>query len=91
MDNHGYMFPSQLKTTFSTDSRVQNMFDILLNEEMETDKREKVSNSGSVMLYIVLYIMLGYESVVLHLSHLGCQQPDCVVKRRCRGGENLPE
>lgn len=35
-------FSSQLKTTFSTDSRVQNMFDILLNEEMEKDKREKV-------------------------------------------------
>lgn len=32
----------QLKTTFSTDSRVQNMFDILLSDEMEKDKREKV-------------------------------------------------
>ncbi len=34
--------PPQLKTTFSTDSRVQNMFDILLDDEMEKDKREKV-------------------------------------------------
>ena len=33
----------QLKTTFSTDSRVQNMFEILLDDEMEKDKREKVS------------------------------------------------
>lgn len=32
----------QLKTTFSTDSRVQNMFDILLDEEMDKDKKEKV-------------------------------------------------
>lgn len=42
-------FSPQLKTTFSTDSRVQNMFDILLNEEMEKDKREKVSNSTYVI------------------------------------------
>jgi len=32
----------QLKTSFSTDSRVQNMFDILLDEEMEKDTKEKV-------------------------------------------------
>ena len=36
------IFSPQLKTTFSTDSRVQNMFDILLDAEMEKDKREKV-------------------------------------------------
>lgn len=35
----------QLKTTFSTDSRVQNMFDILLDDEMDKEKKEKVSNS----------------------------------------------
>uniref|UniRef100_A0AAQ6IGR2 Protein unc-45 homolog B n=1 Tax=Anabas testudineus TaxID=64144 RepID=A0AAQ6IGR2_ANATE len=39
----------QLKTTFSTDSRVQNMFDILLNEEMEKDKREKAANNLIVL------------------------------------------
>ncbi|XP_029017317.1 protein unc-45 homolog B isoform X1 [Betta splendens] len=40
---------AKLKTTFSTDSRVQNMFDILLNEEMETDKREKAANNLIVL------------------------------------------
>lgn len=39
-----YFDSPQLKTTFSTDSRVQNMFDILLDDEMEKDKREKVGN-----------------------------------------------
>lgn len=33
----------QLKTTFSTDSRVQNMFDILLDSEMGKENKEKVS------------------------------------------------
>lgn len=37
-------FPPQLKTTFSTDSRVQNMFDILLSDEADKDKKEKVGN-----------------------------------------------
>lgn len=37
----------QLKTTFSTDSRVQNMFDILLDDGMDKEKKEKVSNSFS--------------------------------------------
>lgn len=32
----------QLKTTFSTDSRVQNMFDILLSDETDKEKKEKV-------------------------------------------------
>ncbi|XP_040010228.1 protein unc-45 homolog B [Xiphias gladius] len=40
---------AKLKTTFSTDSRVQNMFDILLNEEMEKDKREKAANNLIVL------------------------------------------
>ncbi len=35
-------FPPQLKTTFSTDSRVQNMFDILFAEESDKEKQEKV-------------------------------------------------
>lgn len=35
----------QLKTTFSTDSRVQNMFEILLDDEMDKEKKEKVSTS----------------------------------------------
>lgn len=43
-----YFDSPQLKTTFSTDSRVQNMFDILLDEEMEKDKREKVGIFCSV-------------------------------------------
>ncbi|XP_060928005.1 protein unc-45 homolog B [Limanda limanda] len=40
---------AKLKTTFSTDSRVQNMFDILLDEEMEKDKREKAANNLIVL------------------------------------------
>ncbi|XP_034450554.1 protein unc-45 homolog B isoform X1 [Hippoglossus hippoglossus] len=39
----------KLKTTFSTDSRVQNMFDILLDAEMEKDKREKAANNLIVL------------------------------------------
>uniref|UniRef100_A0A8C5NHB8 Protein unc-45 homolog B n=1 Tax=Gouania willdenowi TaxID=441366 RepID=A0A8C5NHB8_GOUWI len=39
----------QAKTTFSTDSRVQNMFDILLDEEMEKDKKEKAANNLIVL------------------------------------------
>lgn len=35
-------FSPQLKTTFSTDSRVQNMFDILFSDESDKEKREKV-------------------------------------------------
>lgn len=41
-DKSSYFDSPQLKTTFSTDSRVQNMFDILLDDEMETEKRERV-------------------------------------------------
>uniref|UniRef100_A0A667X0H1 Protein unc-45 homolog B n=1 Tax=Myripristis murdjan TaxID=586833 RepID=A0A667X0H1_9TELE len=40
---------AKLKTTFSTDSRVQNMFDILLDEEMDKDKREKAANNLIVL------------------------------------------
>ncbi|KAF7661136.1 hypothetical protein LDENG_00268900 [Lucifuga dentata] len=40
---------AKLKTTFSTDSRVQNMFDILLDEEMEKEKREKAANNLIVL------------------------------------------
>uniref|UniRef100_A0A671U7P3 Unc-45 myosin chaperone B n=1 Tax=Sparus aurata TaxID=8175 RepID=A0A671U7P3_SPAAU len=36
-------------TTFSTDSRVQNMFEILLDDEMEKDKREKAANNLIVL------------------------------------------
>lgn len=35
-------FSPQLKTTFSTDSRVQNMFDILFSDESDKEKQEKV-------------------------------------------------
>ncbi|KAG7251175.1 hypothetical protein CRUP_013649, partial [Coryphaenoides rupestris] len=45
----GAEIQSKLKTTFSTDSRVQNMFDILLDEEMEKDKREKAANNLIVL------------------------------------------
>uniref|UniRef100_A0A7N6F674 UNC-45/Cro1/She4 central domain-containing protein n=1 Tax=Anabas testudineus TaxID=64144 RepID=A0A7N6F674_ANATE len=45
----GAEIQAKLKTTFSTDSRVQNMFDILLNEEMEKDKREKAANNLIVL------------------------------------------
>ncbi|XP_030271569.1 protein unc-45 homolog B isoform X1 [Sparus aurata] len=40
---------AKLKTTFSTDSRVQNMFEILLDDEMEKDKREKAANNLIVL------------------------------------------
>lgn len=36
-------FLPQLHVQFSTDSRVQNMFDILLDEKSEADRLEKVS------------------------------------------------
>nr|XP_020450187.1 protein unc-45 homolog B isoform X2 [Monopterus albus]XP_020450188.1 protein unc-45 homolog B isoform X2 [Monopterus albus] len=45
----GSEIQAKLKTTFSTDSRVQNMFDILLNEEIEKDKREKAANNLIVL------------------------------------------
>ncbi|XP_053277230.1 protein unc-45 homolog B isoform X1 [Pleuronectes platessa] len=45
----GAEIQAKLKTTFSTDSRVQNMFDILLDEEMEKDKREKAANNLIVL------------------------------------------
>ncbi|XP_047448647.1 protein unc-45 homolog B isoform X2 [Mugil cephalus] len=45
----GAEIQTKLKTTFSTDSRVQNMFDILLNEEMEKDKQEKAANNLIVL------------------------------------------
>ncbi|CAL9708265.1 unnamed protein product [Knipowitschia caucasica] len=40
---------AKLKTSFSTDSRVQNMFDILLDEEMDTDTKEKAANNLIVL------------------------------------------
>uniref|UniRef100_A0AAQ5YTK9 Protein unc-45 homolog B n=1 Tax=Amphiprion ocellaris TaxID=80972 RepID=A0AAQ5YTK9_AMPOC len=45
----GAEIQAKLKTTFSTDSRVQNMFEILLDEEMEKDKREKAANNLIVL------------------------------------------
>uniref|UniRef100_A0A672HMV6 Protein unc-45 homolog B n=1 Tax=Salarias fasciatus TaxID=181472 RepID=A0A672HMV6_SALFA len=45
----GAEIQAKLKTTFSTDSRVQNMFDILLDEEMEKDKKEKAANNLIVL------------------------------------------
>uniref|UniRef100_G3P6H7 Protein unc-45 homolog B n=1 Tax=Gasterosteus aculeatus aculeatus TaxID=481459 RepID=G3P6H7_GASAC len=45
----GAEIQQKLKTTFSTDSRVQNMFDILLDDEMEKDKREKAANNLIVL------------------------------------------
>uniref|UniRef100_A0A674PCT6 Unc-45 myosin chaperone B n=1 Tax=Takifugu rubripes TaxID=31033 RepID=A0A674PCT6_TAKRU len=39
----------QAKTTFSTDSRVQNMFDILLDEEMGKENKEKAANNLIVL------------------------------------------
>ncbi|XP_077376673.1 protein unc-45 homolog B [Festucalex cinctus] len=45
----GAEIQTKLKTTFSTDSRVQNMFDILLDEEMEKDKKEKAANNLIVL------------------------------------------
>lgn len=40
---------AKLKTSFSTDSRVQNMFDILMDDEMEKDKQEKAANNLIVL------------------------------------------
>ncbi|EGV94394.1 Protein unc-45-like B [Cricetulus griseus] len=39
----------QLRAQFSTDSRVQTMFEILLNENSEADKREKAANNLIVL------------------------------------------
>uniref|UniRef100_A0AAY5KAF1 Protein unc-45 homolog B n=1 Tax=Esox lucius TaxID=8010 RepID=A0AAY5KAF1_ESOLU len=39
----------QAKTSFSTDSRVQNMFDILLDEESDKEKKEKAANNLVVL------------------------------------------
>lgn len=89
----------QLKTTFSTDSRVQNMFDILLDEEMEKEKREKV---GVFPYFEAQYFIEVFNTILCPdvaaevriyfcLRCLGCKQPDCPVKRGCRSWENLPE
>lgn len=83
----------QLKTTFSTDSRVQNMFDILLDEEMDKEKMEKV---GILMIYSrymrtrpsYLQFYTVFSSWVIST---GGQQLDRVVPGRCRSRENLPE
>ncbi|KAL2092071.1 hypothetical protein ACEWY4_011869 [Coilia grayii] len=45
----GAEIQQKLKTTFSTDSRVQNMFDILLADEPEKDKVEKAANNLIVL------------------------------------------
>ncbi|CAL8346580.1 unnamed protein product [Lota lota] len=45
----GAEIQAKLKTTFSTDSRVQNMFDILMNEEMDKDTVEKAANNLIVL------------------------------------------
>ncbi|XP_045891043.1 protein unc-45 homolog B isoform X4 [Micropterus dolomieu] len=45
----GAEIQAKLKTTFSTDSRVQNMFDILLDDEMEKEKKEKAANNLIVL------------------------------------------
>uniref|UniRef100_H2LZM7 Protein unc-45 homolog B n=1 Tax=Oryzias latipes TaxID=8090 RepID=H2LZM7_ORYLA len=45
----GAEIQAKLKTTFSTDSRVQNMFDILFDEEMDKDKKEKAANNLIVL------------------------------------------
>ncbi|TDH12715.1 hypothetical protein EPR50_G00049760 [Perca flavescens] len=45
----GAEIQAKLKTTFSTDSRVQNMFDILLDDEMETEKKERAANNLIVL------------------------------------------
>ncbi|XP_077457456.1 protein unc-45 homolog B [Stigmatopora argus] len=45
----GEEIQTKLKTTFSTDSRVQNMFDILLDDDMEKDKKEKAANNLIVL------------------------------------------
>ncbi|KAK2841318.1 hypothetical protein Q7C36_012897 [Tachysurus vachellii] len=45
----GAQIQQKLKTTFSTDSRVQNMFDILLSDETDKDKKEKAANNLIVL------------------------------------------
>ncbi|KAM9393011.1 protein unc-45 homolog B [Pholidichthys leucotaenia] len=45
----GAEIQAKLKTTFSTDSRVQNMFDILLDEESEKDRKESAANNLIVL------------------------------------------
>ncbi|XP_030593567.1 protein unc-45 homolog B [Archocentrus centrarchus] len=45
----GAEIQSKLKTSFSTDSRVQTMFDILFDEESEKDKKEKAANNLIVL------------------------------------------
>uniref|UniRef100_A0A674N5S8 Unc-45 myosin chaperone B n=1 Tax=Takifugu rubripes TaxID=31033 RepID=A0A674N5S8_TAKRU len=45
----GAEIQAKLKTTFSTDSRVQNMFDILLDEEMGKENKEKAANNLIVL------------------------------------------
>ncbi|KAJ3604613.1 hypothetical protein NHX12_029353 [Muraenolepis orangiensis] len=45
----GAEIQAKLKTSFSTDSRVQNMFDILMDEEQEKDKTEKAANNLIVL------------------------------------------
>ncbi|KAG1972085.1 protein unc-45 homolog B [Pimephales promelas] len=45
----GAEIQKKLKTTFSTDSRVQNMFDILFSDESDKEKREKAANNLIVL------------------------------------------
>ncbi|XP_056115728.1 protein unc-45 homolog B [Rhinichthys klamathensis goyatoka] len=45
----GAEIQQKLKTTFSTDSRVQNMFDILFSDESDKEKREKAANNLIVL------------------------------------------
>ncbi|XP_066567298.1 protein unc-45 homolog B [Amia ocellicauda] len=45
----GAEIQGKLKTQFSTDSRVQNMFDILFDEESDKDKKEKAANNLIVL------------------------------------------
>uniref|UniRef100_A0A673C011 Protein unc-45 homolog B n=1 Tax=Sphaeramia orbicularis TaxID=375764 RepID=A0A673C011_9TELE len=45
----GAEIQTKLKTTFSTDSRVQNMFEILLDDEVDKDKKEKAANNLVVL------------------------------------------
>ncbi|XP_053481493.1 protein unc-45 homolog B [Ictalurus furcatus] len=45
----GAEIQQKLKTTFSTDSRVQNMFDILLSDEADKDTKEKAANNLIVL------------------------------------------
>ncbi|XP_061585028.1 protein unc-45 homolog B [Cololabis saira] len=45
----GAKIQAKLKTTFSTDSRVQKMFDILFDEEIGKEKKEKAANNLIVL------------------------------------------